>query len=436
MTEWKDIVGYENLYRVSTKGEIYSIRFNKNLKQFYRGSRPDNKYLVVDLNKSGTRKTVSVHRVVAEAFISNPNNLPCVNHKDGNKDNNCVDNLEWCTYSENNYHACRTGLKNIPSGTKNKNSKLTYDDVVSIKKSLILGDSEFGTRPIARKYGVDHNVILDIYHNRKYQDVKIPYTFFVSSDIHSAYTPWMKALKQAGFNENKYGHKLIVCGDAFDRMDESVEVLNFIMRMAAKDKIILVKGNHELLLQELCMREFPYSHDSHNGTKKTVQDLGGASYGRPFDECCRITWNRTAAYRDLLVDYFETKNYIFVHSWIPTNKKEKPHPADKWIPLTTNEYMEDWRNANDVEWEEAMWGNPFKLADMGLNQTGKTIVFGHWHCSAGHSLDSKGVLSEFGEDACWDIYHNESQKIIGIDKCTAHTGEVNVLVLEDEFLEE
>lgn len=256
--------------------------------------------------------------------------------------------------------------------------------------------------------------------------------FFVVSDIHSHYTALKKALDEAGFDSNNEDHWLLVCGDVFDRGDESKEVLHFLMSLERK---ILVKGNHDILLEELCMREFPYSHDKQNGTFKTVITLGNFD-GYNFDECCRITWNRTAAYRDLLVDYFETKNYIFVHSWIPTNKKEKPHPADKWIPLTTNEYMEDWRNANDVEWEEAMWGNPFKLADMGLNQTGKTIVFGHWHCSAGHSLDSKGVLSEFGEDACWDIYHNESQKIIGIDKCTAHTGEVNVLVLEDEFLEE
>jgi hypothetical protein len=81
-----------------------------------------------------------------------------------------------------------------------------------------------------------------------------------------------------------------------------------------------------------------------------------------------------------------------------------------------------------------MWGNPFDRAQSGLNETDKTIVFGHWHCSAGHSINSHGKLTEFGPDACWDIYHNKEQKIIGIDKCTAHTGEVNVLVLEDEFI--
>ena len=183
------------------------------------------------------------------------------------------------------------------------------------------------------------------------------------------------------------------------------------------------------------MREFHYSHDISNGAKKTVDDIGGAGYGRPFDECCQITWNKTAAYRSLLQNYFETKNYIFVHSWIPINKKNKPHPADKWIPLATNEYMEDWRDATDSEWEEAMWGNPFWKAHDGLNQTGKTIVFGHWHCSTGHLIYSDGELSEFGEDACWEPYIDEQWGIIGIDRCVAHTGELNVIVIEDEFLD-
>ena len=304
--------------------------------------------------------------------------------------------------------------------------------MVSIKKSLILGDPNFGIRPIARKYGVDHSVILDIYHNRKYQDVKIPYTLFVSSDIHSAYTPWMKALNQAGFNENKYSHKLIVCGDAFDRMDESKEVLHFIMNMANKDKIILVKGNHDILLEECCMRGFPEWHDASNGTKRTIEDLGGAGCGVSFDECCQTTWNKTAAYRGLLRNYFETKNYIFVHSWIPT-KVEFEGDSKPWYKRgKTLTWMEDWRNANDVEWEEAMWGNPFDMHMLGLNQTGKTIVFGHWHCSAGHKMLGHGK-DEFDGYTIWEPCYADG--IIGIDRCTAHTGEVNVSVLEDEFLE-
>jgi serine/threonine protein phosphatase 1 len=252
--------------------------------------------------------------------------------------------------------------------------------------------------------------------------------FFVVSDIHSFYTPLKRALDEAGFARDNPEHWLISCGDAFDRGDESVELLHYLMSI---DRKILVRGNHDSLLENLCMRGFPYSHDKHNGTVKTVQHFGGSPLLSDFYQSCETTWNKLARYRELLVNYFETKNYIFVHSWIPTNKKEKPHPADKWIPLTTNEYMEDWRKANDVEWEEAMWGNPFVLASQDLNKTGKTIVFGHWHCSAGHKM--LGNCNDEFNYAIWEPCYFKNT--IGIDRCTAHTGEVNVLVLEDDFLE-
>lgn len=258
--------------------------------------------------------------------------------------------------------------------------------------------------------------------------------FFVVSDIHSFYTPLKKALDEKGFDPNNKEHWLIVCGDAFDRGPESKEVLHFLMSIERK---VLVKGNHDILLEECCCRLFPYGHDKSNGTLTTIQDIGGSKDPRDFVECCTQTLNKLARYRELLVNYFETQNYIFVHSWIPCSLTSKLHPADKWITLFDKSYMDYWRNANDVQWEEAMWGNPFNMAQDGLNKTGKTIVFGHWHCSAGHSLSSgERFISEFGEDACWEPYVNAQQGIIGIDRCTVHTGEVNVIVIEDEFLED
>ena len=250
--------------------------------------------------------------------------------------------------------------------------------------------------------------------------------FFCVSDVHSFYTPLKKALDEAGFDPNNEEHYLVSCGDALDRGSESEEVLHFLMSLERK---ILVKGNHDLLLEDLCMREFPYSHDFSNGTTRTINDIGGAGEGYPFDKCCENTLNRTAAYRASLVNYFETENYIFVHSWIPLIMFDTIDKLNKHY-----EYKEDWREATRPEWEEAMWGNPFFKAQDGMNKTGKIIVFGHWHCSLGHLMSSDGELSEFGENACWDIYRNEDWKIIGIDKCTAHTGKVNVLVIEDNFL--
>ena len=243
--------------------------------------------------------------------------------------------------------------------------------------------------------------------------------FFVVSDIHSYYTPLKKALDEKGFDPNNKDHWLIVCGDCFDRGDESEEVLHFLMSLERK---ILVKGNHDILLEECCMREFPYGYDVSNGTRRTIQDLGGEGLPNQFDRCCRITWNRLARYRELLVNYFETQNYIFVHSWIPTISQNGGY----------YKYDESWRNATDDRWEQAMWGNPFDMHMLDLNQTGKTIVFGHWHCSAGHKMLGH-CNDEFDGYTLWEPCYADG--IIGIDRCTAHTGEVNVVVLEDEFLE-
>ena len=81
-----------------------------------------------------------------------------------------------------------------------------------------------------------------------------------------------------------------------------------------------------------------------------------------------------------------------------------------------------------------MWINGINRALDGIVELNKTIVCGHWHDSYGHFVDSKGKISEFGNDAIWEPWYHEG--CIAIDRCTAHTGEVNVLVLEDEFIEE
>lgn len=118
---WKDVVGYEGQYQVSDLGNVRSVNwgnrgFTKNLylKPHNRG------YLQVELFRDGTRKTFMVHRLVAQAFIENPNNLPLVNHKDENKYNNTPDNLEWCDNSYNvcyslNRHGVEAGKRVAPS---------------------------------------------------------------------------------------------------------------------------------------------------------------------------------------------------------------------------------------------------------------------------------------------------------------------------------
>ena len=90
--DWKDIPGYEGLYVVSNNGRVMNVRSGRVL----RGIVNNLGYIMVGLSKSGKVKMISVHRLVAEAFIKNPDNLREVNHKDEDKSNNNVDNLEWC----------------------------------------------------------------------------------------------------------------------------------------------------------------------------------------------------------------------------------------------------------------------------------------------------------------------------------------------------
>lgn len=108
MTEiWKDIVGYEGLYQVSNRGNIKSFNSSKLFhglnEHMLKPSILSNDYAYVTLYRSpDDRKKYTVHRLVAEAFIPNPYNLPAINHKDENKQNNNVENLEWCSLSYNN----------------------------------------------------------------------------------------------------------------------------------------------------------------------------------------------------------------------------------------------------------------------------------------------------------------------------------------------
>ena len=94
---WKPIIGYENLYKINNYGEVLSLRSNKILKPNNNGIG----YLIIQLCKNGKRKNYLIHRLVAEHFLDNPNNLPEVNHKDEDKSNNFVNNLEWCKHKYN-----------------------------------------------------------------------------------------------------------------------------------------------------------------------------------------------------------------------------------------------------------------------------------------------------------------------------------------------
>jgi hypothetical protein len=147
LEEWKDIKGYEGLYSVSTKGIVFSHISNKNLKNV----KHVRNYLGVNLYKNKKHKSRSIHRLVAEAFIPNPENKPEVNHIDGDPSNNNVENLEWVTPSENVIHSYRTGLAYGMCGENHGRAKLKLEDVEEIRS---LKRNGYSIRKIMKMFNI------------------------------------------------------------------------------------------------------------------------------------------------------------------------------------------------------------------------------------------------------------------------------------------
>lgn len=250
---------------------------------------------------------------------------------------------------------------------------------------------------------------------------------FVVSDIHGFYDELCEALDNAGFNPENEQHLLVVCGDTTDRGSQPSEVISYLSNLMQKNKCVVVKGNHESLVVECCKRGYPEMHDYSNGTFDTICDIGGAGGGCTFEECIDVAEIKFKSFVNKMVNYFETKNYIFVHSFIPLISKDG-------LPMyyTKNRkfaFNPDWRYAHASDWEEARWGNPFDLAEKGFLPD-KTLVFGHW--ATEHKWAEVEGRKDFDKDAHFDIYYGDGY--IGIDATTAYSKKVNVLVLEDEFL--
>ena len=236
---------------------------------------------------------------------------------------------------------------------------------------------------------------------------------FVVTDVHGHYTLLMQKLKEAGYDKNNEEHLLISLGDHFDRGDESLQVLRFFRSLERK---VLVRGNHEDLLKPVFSRGYLSSTDLHNGTDKTIRSFYGKDaldprgvlqiYGAAFDSVLAFTGGTA--------DYFETENYIFTHGWLPARLTDRGFVLDPdWRTAPTG----DWRRARFVGWEEAY---PDAMPD-------KTVVCGHRPCAYGAGFDN---------NRNWRDYSPFFGKgLIAMDASTYNSGQMNVLVLEDEVKE-
>ncbi len=251
--------------------------------------------------------------------------------------------------------------------------------------------------------------------------------YYVIADPHSFFSEMKAALEEKGFFTDPEPHKLILCGDLFDRGTEALAMQEFVLEQLRKKQVILIRGNHEdlalSLLDSWHLGSYLARHHRSNGTVDTVFQLTGSEPTELLynDERIGKRFLRSPYIQRIIpemTDYFETPHYIFVHGWIPctTPEEEQYH------------YLPDWRQATQEQWRNARWINGMEAAHLGITEPGKTIVCGHYRCAFGHAnYESQGTEAERKAD--FSPYYGPG--VIAIDGCTAQSGRVNCIVIDD-----
>lgn len=200
MAKMKPVKDHDG-YFITDEGRVFSDRIKGHRKAGHLHEImphcKDNGYLVIKARNdmTGRRDDLLVHRLVGEAFIPNPDNLPEINHKRGIKTDNRATELEWCTGAENTRHAIKTGLYK-PSGEDNGQAKLTWKQIREIRDQYEPWSREFGGQALAKKYGVRDSTIDTIVRGISWQNPEYDYkpskrklTMEQAQEIKASYIP-------------------------------------------------------------------------------------------------------------------------------------------------------------------------------------------------------------------------------------------------------
>lgn len=262
--------------------------------------------------------------------------------------------------------------------------------------------------------------------------------YFVVSDIHGYYDYLIRGLLEAGYERENEDHTLIVLGDILDRGKQPKEMLDFLMTIP-KDNLIIIKGNHEYLLERLLKDKAITRADIMNGTAATLFDLldydyTGKTHHNPFVYRDFRKSIKTNKYLKWLKNYkfknfFKLDKFILVHSFIPLYNKTPFSIYQLYGEYKKNlEYIPNWDTVklDKQTWEESTWGCPYMLFKDGFfkeeSKKGNVLVCGHWKTSDFFRAYKKEVSN--------DIFY--SPHLIAIDGNTPISEKVNVLVLEEK----
>lgn len=453
---WKDIKGYEGLYQISNFGNVKSLnRINKfysnktgdiisrKIKGKILKSSESNHYLAVSLSNGKKIKTYRIHRLVAEHFVLNPNNYTEINHKDENKHNNKMDNLEWCAVSyNNNYGTRKERLRKYHQEISKSVDCLQNGKLIKRFKSVRDAAECVNSKNIYSAItAINHCVNgrkKSAYGFQWAYPSKLRKVFFIS-DIHSGYSEMIDALNQSGYDKDNPKHLLVVLGDIFDRLDESVNVFKYLYELTEENRAIVTSGNHhKFLIDFLEGSNNPFNY-CNNGMNTTLDDFLGRT--RSFESYCLIDkqYETTiGAFADFAEEarkeikecypellnwlkqmprYFESKNYIGVHGALDTQAQDwrKPHCEEYGL----------------IDWDVLEFDDGSFLGKKMLNVDDKTVVAGHF--DTGHLRKIYNLGSE-DDHSILKVNDKILGKKIFLDGCTILTKKVNVLVIDEEEL--